>query len=335
MVHADRPATADVADRALANGKNYDFFGLLELLSNLHGDDLESEHGFDAAQQRIRLSVSPAIGFPASDVALAERTEVAPHAYHVQATFFGLHGADSPLPGHYLDRLAYEYGQEEGIRTEFLDFFNHRLLMLLHQVWRKYRYYIRFQSGARDRFSPYVFALIGLGDADMRGATPLPWSRLLSFAGLVALRGRPPTMVAGIIAHCFDLDKVEVREFEFRYAELDDCDRGAVGQHNGNLGQSFTVGRRVRTRHSKFTISIPDLTRDRFYGFLPTGNDYPRLRTLIDFLLRDPTAYDLELGLREDQVSPFNLQRAGDTQLGWTSFLGRHHLRPVRIKVRL
>ncbi|MBK1492730.1 type VI secretion system baseplate subunit TssG [Pseudomonas aeruginosa] len=334
MANADRPTAADIADRALANGKNYNFFGLLELLSSIHGEDLESCDGFDAAQQRVRLSTSPALGFPASDVSLAERSQTTAHAYHVQTTFFGLHGADSPLPGYYLDRLAYEYGQEEGIRTQFLDFFNHRLLMLLHQIWRKYRYYIRFKSGARDRFSPYVFALIGLGDADMRGATPLPWSRLLSFAGMVALRGRPASMVAGIIAHCFDLEQVDITECAFRYAELDEGDLVAVGQRNGRLGQSMVVGRRVRTRHSKFVVSIPNLTRERFYDFLPSGHDFPRLRTLIEFLLRDPIAYDLHLGLREDQVSPINLQRTGTTQLGWTSFLGRQNPHPVRIKVR-
>ncbi|HGL6718184.1 type VI secretion system baseplate subunit TssG [Burkholderia contaminans] len=334
MAYEDRKAAADVAETVLEGGRNYDFFSLLELLSTLDDEDLEASDSYDAEQRRVRLSVSAGLGFPASDVALAEQTESTWHRYHVQATFFGLHGADSPLPGYYLDRLAYEAGQGVGIRTAFLDYLNHHVLMLLHQAWRKYRYFVRFQPGAVDGFSPYVFALVGLGDADLRGTTPLPWSRLLSFAGLVAMRSRSASMVEGIIAYCFDLDAVHVRECEFRYDELDDVDLVELGWQNGALGQSFVVGQRMRSQHSKFTIAIPNLTRERFYAFLPSGEDFPRLRTLIDFLLRVPIAYDLDLGLRKDQVAPFNLQRQSGTQLGWTSFLGQHTLRPVRIKVR-
>jgi hypothetical protein len=93
------------------------------------------------------------------------------------------------------------------LRPAYFNFFNHRLHTLLHQGWRKYRYYRRFQPGATDGFSRYIFALIGLDDAQLRGATPLPWSRLLSFVGMIASRSRSPGMVAGMIAHCFDLEQ--------------------------------------------------------------------------------------------------------------------------------
>jgi len=93
--------------------------------------------------------------------------------YRIQASFLGLHGTDSPLPTYYLDEIAYENAHGIGLRPAFLNFFNHRLHTLLHQGWRKYRYYVRFQPGAKDGFSRYVFALIGLDDSALRGATPL------------------------------------------------------------------------------------------------------------------------------------------------------------------
>lgn len=62
----------------------------------------------------------------------------------------GLHGTDSPLPTYYLEQVAYEHAQGIGVRPAFFDFFNHYLLSLLHRIWRKYRYYIRFQPGATD-----------------------------------------------------------------------------------------------------------------------------------------------------------------------------------------
>ncbi|MEN4917680.1 type VI secretion system baseplate subunit TssG [Achromobacter spanius] len=339
MATADRQATADLANHLLADAKNYDFFRLLERLHGLHGDNLEASESTDPAHQRVRLGSHAGLGFPASDVALAERMpDSASSDYRVQATFFGLHGPDSPLPGYYLDRLAYESGQGVGIRPAFLDFFHHRLLTLLHQAWRKYRYYVRFRREAEDRFSRYVFSMVGLGDVELRGATPIPWSRLLSYAGAIAGRSRSPQVVAGIVAHCFDLKTVRIREFEPRYMHISTSQCLSLGSRNGSLGEDFVIGDRVRTRYSKFTIVIPDLDQKRFREFLPSGQNFERLRKLIDFLLRDPAAYDLDLGLRQEEVPPFNLGRASGAHLGWTSFVAHTVVRrtsTVKIKARL
>ncbi|SAK75985.1 type VI secretion protein [Caballeronia pedi] len=338
MALADRQTAPDLADTLLADARNYDFFRLLEHLHGLHDDDLEALDTLEPERQRVRLGTHAGLGFPASDVLMAERMPDAAHsAYRVQTSFFGMHGTDSPLPGYYLDRLAYEQGQGVGIRPAFFDFFNHRVLTLLHQAWRKYRYYIRFRQEAKDRFSRHVFALIGLGDEELRGATPLPWSRLLSYAGLIASPSRSPTVVAGVITHCFDLPHVHIREFEPRYVQIAEEQRLSLGTRNGELGESFVLGSRVRTRHSKFTIVISGLDQRRFRQFLPSGENFARLTRLVEFLLRDPTAYDLELGLRQEEVPAFNLGRASGAHLGWTSFVDNKTLRQsstVRIKVR-
>lgn len=334
MASVDRQTTRDLADTLLADARNYSFYRLLEHLHALHDDDLETDPR--RPLRRLRLQSHAGLGFPASDVALAERLDEADDCrYRVQTTFLGVHGADSPLPGYYLDTVAFEQAQGSGIRPAFLDFFNHRLLTLLHHSWRKYRYYLRFQQEARDGFSRYVFALIGLNDSELRGSTPLPWSRLLSFAGLIASRSRSPAIVAGIVGHCFDLHGVHIREFEPRYVAVQAAQRIALGQTNGLLGESFTVGARIKTRSSKFTLVIPDLDQARFRQFLPSGVYFESLRKLMDFLLRDVMAYDVELGLRQDNVPPFNLGRQSGTHLGWTSFIDRQqHTTAVRIKGR-
>ncbi|POA16948.1 type VI secretion system baseplate subunit TssG [Pseudomonas sp. FW300-N1A1] len=338
MATVDRQTTRDLADLLLADARNYSFHRLLEHLHALHGDDLEADPLSSASRRRIRLQSHAGLGFPASDVVLAERlgdNEGDEVRYRVQTSFFGLHGSDSPLPGYYLDRLAYEQAQGRGIRPAFMDFFNHRLLTLLHRSWRKHRYYIRFQAEGSDRFSRYVFSLIGLNDSDLRGATPLPWGRLLSFAGLIACRSRSPSVVAGIVEHCFDLQGVYIREFETRTVRLPDPQRLVLGQANGVLGTSFVLGDRTRTRGSKFTLVIPHLTQARFREFLPRGALFERLRQLINFLLRDVIAYDLELTLREEEVPPFNLRREGGTHLGWTSFIRRQEQRyPAVVRIR-
>ncbi|WPO98787.1 type VI secretion system baseplate subunit TssG [Pseudomonas sp. HR96] len=335
MATVDRQTTIDLAERLLADARNYSYFRLLEHLHDLHGDDLEGLIPSRKAHGRLRLHTSPALAFPASDVVSAARLGET-ERYRVQASFFGLHGSDSPLPGYYLDAMAWEHAQGEGIQVAFLDYFNHRLLGLLHQGWRKYRYYLRFQEQAKDRFSRYVFALIGLNDEQLRGSTALPWGRLLSFAGVIASRSRAPATVAGIIAHCFDLPQVSIREFEVRKVAIAPGQRNALGRANCALGHSLVAGEHVFTRSSKFTVVIDELTQSRFREFLPSGLNYPRLASLIEFLLRDATAYDLELRLQPEAAPPFSLQREQGSHLGWTTFVpGSAAVQQPRLRIQV
>ena len=325
MAHPDRQTTADLADKLLAEAHQYNFFQLLERLHGLHGDDLEPRWPDPATRLRVRLASDPRLTFPVSDVYKAERMPEAADRYRVCTTFMGLHGTDSPLPTYYLEEVSYEHAHGIGVRPAFFDFFNHYLLSLLHRIWRKYRYYIRFQPGATDGFSQYIFALLGLNDKQLRGDTALPWSRLLSFAGVIASRSRAPGTVAGIIAHCFDLQQVQIREFETRSVPTEAKQLVSLGRNNGELGSSFMVGSRTRTRSSKFTIVISELDQEQLRDLLPSGLNFNRLRALIDFLLRDGLAYDLELRLKQNALSPFCLHRSQGAYLGWTSFVDDRH----------
>ena len=325
MANPDRQTTADLADKLLAEAHQYNFYQLLERLHGLHGDDLEPRWPDPAIRRRVRLASDPRLTFPVSDVHKAERMREADDRYRVCTTFMGLHGTDSPLPTYYLEEVSYEHAHGIGIRPAFFDFFNHYLLSLLHRIWRKYRYYIRFQPGATDGFSQYIFALLGLNDKQLRGDTPLPWSRLLSFAGVIASRSRAPGTVAGIIAHCFDLKQVHIREFETRSVLTTAKQLVSLGRSNGELARSFMVGSRTRTRSSKFTIVISELDQEQLRDLLPSGLNFNRLRALIDFLLRDGLAYDLELRLKQNALSPFCLHRSQGAYLGWTSFVDDRH----------
>ncbi|WP_227647066.1 type VI secretion system baseplate subunit TssG, partial [Klebsiella pneumoniae] len=110
------------------------------------------------------------------------------------------------------------------------------MINLVYRVWRKYRYYVRFQPGAQDVFSAQLFALVGLGDPDLRGETPINWCKMLAYAGTLAGRSRSPQVVAGIIAHCFDLPDVSIRQWVRRRVSIDRSQQLALGKQNARLG---------------------------------------------------------------------------------------------------
>ncbi|RMJ03050.1 hypothetical protein DOQ08_02515 [Marinobacter litoralis] len=332
-----RSAAADVAglEPVLGNARRYSFFQLVDLIHRHHGDDLERSGSGDSVQERIRFSASAGLGFPGSDVvsALSPEHEHAP--YQMEVSFLGLHGSQSPLPGYYLEDLAWEAGQNLGVRRHFLDFFNHRLVTLFHRAWRKYRYYIRFQPGASDGFSELVFSLTGLGDRRLREATPVNWSKMLAYAGLMAGRSRSPEVVSGIVAHCFDLDDVSIEQWVLRKVAIAEDQQTRLGQANASLGHDTLMGSSIRDRSGKFTLRLRNLSRQRFADFLPNGAEHERLVKLVEFATREQLAYDLELEMRPKDIRP--MQMGEELRLGWNSFVTpeRASKRPaVRIQIR-
>lgn len=314
------PTAPDVALAPLLRGaRRYDFFQLVELLHRHHDDDLEL--GMDGREhfERVRFKATASLGFPGSDVVALEPHS--PERYALEVSFFGLQGAQSPLPGYYLESLAHGAAHHEGAANDFLDFFNHRLLTLVHRAWRKYRHYVRYQNGASDGFSATVFALVGLADGELRGETPINWSKMLAYAGLLAGRSRSPEVVCSIVGHCFDLDDVEIEQWVQRWVTIPDDQRSRAGRAAMTLGSDVVAGERVADVGGKFALCLRGLSLSRFRDFLPDGVEHAPLRTLVAFVLREPMAYDLELELLPSAVLPMRLGEAGSCQLGWTTFV--------------
>lgn len=314
-------AAPDVALTPLMHGaRRYEFFQLVELLHRHHGDDLEQRPGGSVPSlPRVRYRASASLGFPGSDVLTLAMNESG--QYEMEVSFLGLQGAQSPLPSYYLEALAHESAHQEGAAGDFLDFFNHRLLTLMHRNWRKYRHYVRYQDDAKDGFSAAIFALVGLADSELRGETPINWSKMLAYAGLLAGRSRSPDVVSGIVGHCFDLDQVEVDEWIMRWVDIPDDQRSRTGLAGMTLGEDVVAGERVADVKGKFALCLRGLSLSRFRDFLPDGEEHQPLKTLVSFVLREPLAYDLELELLPSAVKPMRLGEAGSCQLGWTTFV--------------
>lgn len=328
------PAAPDVALTPLLDGaRRYEFFQLVDLIHRHHGDD--TEHQDDAhVNSRIHFRATASLGFPGSDV--VSLCMPSPGTYELEVSFLGLQGAQSPLPGYYLEALAHSAAHKENVSGDFLNFFNHRLLTLLHRGWRKYRHYARHQDGAKDGFSAKVFALAGLADTQLRGATPIDWSKMLAYAGLLAGRSRSPQVIAGIIGHCFDLTQVDIDEWQLRWVDIPEDQRSRAGLTNMSLGNDVVAGQRVADIGSKFALRLSGLTLERFRDFLPDGKEHEPLRTLVGFMLREPFAYDLELELLPSEIQPIRLGDADSCQLGWTTFVNPLELpRQRRVRIQM
>lgn len=339
MVSENRAACRDVNTIIEQNLAGFSFFQLTELLNRITGTDTEYQQDFLPTAEKLIFKATASTGFHHNDLVSIRQSAGAGHEtddrYELEVAFLGLHGSQSPLPGYYLDELAYEYAQQDQKIGAFLDFFHHRLLTLLHRIWRKFRYHIRFRNNGEDGFSRLMFALLGLGSEALRQNLPANSAKLLSYAGLLAGPGRPPEVVSGIVRHCFDLKKVSVLIWQMRKVVIAEDQQNRLARKNSVLGDNFVIGDKVRDRAGKFLLQISELSFSHFLKFLPSGEEFQPLVRLMAFVMRDQLAWDLRLCFAAGEARGM---RFGDHQsvcLGWCSFLGQPPVDPfVTIRVQ-
>ena len=333
-----RQSTSDLVSTLQSGLQEFNFFKLVEILIQEQAFEIEERELFEQTIKSAIFRVNPSLGFPSGDIESIERIAniYGEESTEITVNFLGLHGASSPLPAHMLEASLWSKN-EEGVQQAFNDFFSNRLIWLFYLIWRKYRYHVRYRPGATDQFSDWMFALIGIKGKETRGKAGIPWAKLLTYLGVVAARTRSAEMIKGVLAHAFALKNVSIREFEERIVEIPMDQRAVANRANMTLGSDMVIGRYVRDRASKFTIVICDLSFQRFRDFLPSGAEFPRLKELVEFLLKDQMAYDLELHLSRTEVPDFVLGKKTFADLGWTTFIGgdnKQQMKPVLLQVR-
>ncbi|WP_445496005.1 type VI secretion system baseplate subunit TssG [Photorhabdus sp. SF281] len=341
MAGTNRSTRVDVTGKNSTENRvldvsKYNFYQLVELLNQLAVAWEKTGQTDRPDRESISFRSSASLAFPTRDVVSVKRTEQG--RFQVEVSFLGLHGSQSPMPGYYLDSLAWEEAQGENRLTNFLNIFNHRSVVMLYQIWRKYRYYICFDKNGMDDFSQRMFSLVGLGSDVNRTDLNINHSKMLAYAGMLASPSRSPEVICSLISHCFDLQDVTVHGWQLRKVTIPLSQQNRLGQKQkadgeknvkmSILGENFTIGSWVKGYNSKFMICINDLSREHFLSFLPDGKNFLPLVMFICFVLRDQLAWDLRLGLAENQAGGMVLGTKQNNNLGWTSFLGEPEKKP-------
>ena len=314
-------AAAPALSKLSSGIREYSLFqGVLRVLDRLRAAHPELDE--EALYERLEFQANPSLGFPGSDT---DRLEFFEEHGELRArlriNLVGLFGAGSPLPAFYSEQALGD-GPDGNTTRDFLDLFNDRLQRLLLPIWRKYRYYAHYESGARDLFSARLFALIGLGGERLRAAEDLNWRRLLPYLGLLSLRAHSAALVESVLRYYFKHADLRIEQCVERRVEIIAEQRNRLGLANSQLGESLVLGDSVRDRGGKFRIHIRQLSWARFHKFLPIGNGYQPLCALVRFTLRDPLDYDIRLALRHEEIRELRIGQDNVCHLGWTSWLG-------------
>ena len=275
-------------------------------------------------QEAERLRPDPRLVFSPADVRSVEllpEDEGGDGEIHkLTVNFMGLYGVAAPSPV-YLSELISAIDVETEDLTDFLDFFNHRLLSLYYRSWQKFRYPYRNAPGAKDDFSSYVLGFVGLREKEVRRQVGLPIPGLIKYLGLLAPRTRPLVSLRLMIADYFRLPEVRIVPWILRWVPIPPREQNRIGERFCELGRNLSVGDRAPDRAGKFRVRIGPVSYETYREFLPDTERFRQLCAMIRLWVVNRFDYDVEIVVRRQDIPEAQLEGAMGVQLGWTGWV--------------
>ncbi|WP_248805161.1 type VI secretion system baseplate subunit TssG [Pseudomonas sp. MWU13-2100] len=292
----------------------YDFFTAMRLLERTYPDAPRWGTAQRLDDDPLRLAQHVSLAFEPAMIAQLRLREG--RAGLLAVNFFGLTGANGPMPLHFSeDVLSRQINHGDSTLAHFLDVFHHRLLSLLYRSWARVRPEVWADRPADDRFADYVSAFSpGELSALPQGArfyAPQFIDQRRSAAGLLALVRdllRLPVALSTLARH---------------RAVLAFDERLQLGRRSesARLGGAALLGRCQWNIQHSFCLHLGPLPWSDYQQLLPGGRYFEPLCQLVERYVGPTLQWDLDLRLQAAQRP--RLQLGAQLGLGRACWLGR------------
>lgn len=314
----DTPLVKILLDEAYG----FDFFQAVRILERVYPQRKAVGRDSEPDREVVRFRTRVSLNFPASQIHQISGNGDLERPPEMMVAFMGLTGPLGVLPAHYTELMLDRTRYHDNSLWEFLDLFNHRMISLFYRAWEKYRFPVAYERGEEDRFTEYLFDIIGLGTRGLRGRLSLPDQGLLLYGGLIGQRPHSASASAGILSDYFGV-KGRIEQFYGQWLKLDEQSLTRLGTANSELGMSTVAGSRVWDIQSKFRVRFGPLSYAEFESFLPIGSAFKPNADLIRLLAGMEFDFDVQLILKAEEVPACVLTTRAKRRprLGWTSWL--------------
>ena len=301
----------------------FDFFQAVRLLERLLPVRTPVGKFAPPANEVAHFSAQASLAFPASQIQAMDWPENGP--VRMTLNFMGLTGPEGVLPSAYTALVIERLRASDTSLRDFLDIFNHRIISLFYQAWRKYRFDVGYERGERDRFSRQLLSLVGLATDGLRDRQAVPDDAFLYYSGLLAQRPRSAQALRQILADYFEVP-VEIAQFSGGWYHLDSDTQCCLSEGTNDsekLGFGAVVGDEVWDQQSRVRIILGPLSLERYLDFLPDGSCWEPLRAWTRFFSNEEFDFEVKLVLEREQVPPCELgaDEANGPRLGWVSWV--------------
>jgi type VI secretion system protein ImpH len=316
----------------------FEFFQAVRLLARLFPDRKAVGGTAKPEQEVARFEAQDpqlAMAFPASAVHDIKRTPDSPDPARMTVAFLGLTGTQGVLPFFYTEYVIRRQAAKDNTLAAFFNLFNHRLVSLFYRAWEKHHPPVLYELAAArgqqpDPFTQYLFDLIGMGTAGLRGRMRTRDENLLLYAGLIAQRPHSATALRGILRDHFGVP-VEIDQCLGSWYELEEGDRCYLSPEaeRSQLGVAAFIGDEVWDQQARFRIRVGPVGLERFHDFLPESRVLAELVELTKYLVGPALALEVQVFLRADKVPYCRLDDGSieAPRLGWMGWLKTEEFR--------
>ncbi len=305
----------DAVRQDLSAFSNFGFHQLVSLMELRHADKPPVGTLGDPEAEFIRFRATRSLSFGPSDISRVEWNDEHDRL-DVRVNFFGLYGPASPLPPAFTERII-EEDRTPDPTEDLLDLFNHRLISLFHVIWRKYRFYLRYQRGGGDAISKRFLALCGFPIEERTHIGQISGAALLPHVGLMSLYSSSADTAAATISNFFEIP-CRIEEFVDRHIDIDPSEGSLLGASQSTLGEDIVLGSRLEDNLGKFRVCLGPAPYCVIAPFLPNGAQHQALSEILSMLNREPLDWDIEFEFEPDTIPQ---ARLGEAQLGWTGWM--------------
>lgn len=306
-----------------AEGYRFDFFQAVNLLEIANTLKVSVGEGSEPEKEAVRFKSAVGLDFPASDIVEVKPPEDVGTPAAMVVNFMGLAGILGPLYHPTTELILERVSKKDTAFKDFLDIFNHRLVSLFYRIRKLHRIGLEFKTPGHDRFSDYLYAVMGLGTPGLQARMQIRDRALLHYAGLIGQQPRSMVGLEFILSDYFQI-KVKGNQFCGQWYDLEQSQWTRLGEdgQNQRLGRdAVVVGTRVWNQEATFELVLGPLALNEFLDLLPIGSGFGPLCELTRFYGGDEYDFSFRLVLKADEVPASRLSATAGPRLGWTSWL--------------
>lgn len=239
--------------------------------------------------------------------------------YELIATFFGLYGVASPLPGYYTEELLDEEWEERHASRGFLDVIHQHLYPLLYQAWLKYRFSHNAIEKNDERYWEIIYSILGLPEefrefGDLSG-------QFLKYAGIISQRPKTQIGLKTILADYLNSINVDVEPCVQRNVPIVKHQRCTLSVDNNKLGYNSVIGQQINDRSGKYIVRIGPLSGEQFQMLLNDKKHVKFIQAISNLFLVQPLQCDIVLELDKGSAQPICLGKPEYSSLGQSAWL--------------
>jgi len=301
----------------------FHFFQAVRLLERLLPERTAVGKLAHPSREVAHFGAHASLSFPASEIQGIDWPDQGQP--RITVNFLGLTGPEGVLPTPYTALIRERLRASDSALRDFFDVFNHRIISLFYQAWRKYRFDVAYERGERHRFTRQILSLVGLGTDGLQDRQAVPDDAFVYYAGLLGQRPRSAQALRQIIRDYFDVP-VEVEQFSGGWYRLDadtQCSFSEGSIESEQLGFGAVVGDEVWNQQSRIRVVLGPLSLEQYLSFLPDGSCHKALQAWTRFFSNDEFDFEVKLILEREDVPRCELGADGACapRLGWVTWV--------------